>query len=278
MAEAQVNGFKMHYLDVGKGRPVVLLHGLGGNCYEWEAQTEALSKQFRVIVPDLRGHGRTDFATTPSYTPFDHAKDIVALLDHLQVQKAWAVGLSMGGFVTLSLALRHPEKLDGIILAATAPMVDADTKALTGVWMEIFRKQGLEAYTDRVLKDIFTLDFFEANHQAVMHWVESQKTRNFAGTLPSAAGASNFDVRKDLVNIHLPTLCVHGLNDRVIDPAFARRMRQAIQGAEVKLLTDTGHILIVERAAEFNEMVIEFITRTRGGPESPKSTVSPAEW
>ena len=263
MAEAYINGFKMHYLDVGTGDPIVFLHGLGGNCYEWEGQMEPFSRRFRVIAPDLRGHGRSDMPQTPTYTPFDHARDVVALLDHLGIAKTWVVGLSAGGFVTLALAVHHPDRLRGIVLAATAPMVDADTRAVAERWAEIFRKEGVEAYLSRVTKDIFTLDFFLEHEKEVDHFLETQKHRNFAGIAPSGVGNLGFDVRSELPKIRIPTLAIHGLNDRVVDPAYARRMRQAIPGAEVKLLPDTGHIVNVERPEEFNAAVLEFITKER---------------
>ncbi len=261
MPEAQIRGFKMNYAEVGKGEHLVLLHGLGGNHREWDGQLEFFSPMLHVIAPDLRGHGNSDPPVTEKYTPFDHAEDIVALLDHLKIQKAWIVGLSAGGFVTQATALRHQDRVKGIVLAGTSPYVDKDIVAIGQKWAEIFLKEGMEAYLDRVVKDIFTLDFFLAHKDVVDHFIETQKHRDLKGIAASGRGNVGFDVRHELVKLKIPVMAIHGLNDRVVDPAYARRLRQAVVGAEVKLLPDTGHIINVERPEEFNRSILEFMTR-----------------
>ncbi|MCL4324384.1 MAG: alpha/beta hydrolase [Candidatus Thermoplasmatota archaeon] len=261
MADATVNGFKMHYGDQGQGETLLFLHGLGGNSSEWDLQVPFFSRRFRVVTPDLRGHGQTDPPTTDTYTPFDHAKDVTALLDHLGIDKAWIVGLSAGGFDTLATALTYPDRVRGIVLAATSPYVDKDIVAVGNRWIEIFQKQGMDAYLDRVVKDIFTLDFFLAHKEEVDKFIESQKHRNLKGIAPSGRGNLGFDVRHELVKLKIPVLAIHGLNDRVVDPAYARRVRQAVVGAEVKLLPDTGHIINVEKPEEFNATILDFMVR-----------------
>jgi pimeloyl-ACP methyl ester carboxylesterase len=251
----------MHYLDQGKGDALVLLHGLGGNCHEWDLQMKVFSSHYRVIAPDLRGHGLSEMPTTPTYTPFDHASDVVALLDRLKVDKAWVLGLSAGGFVTLALAVVRPERLKGIILASTAPYVDEDTRNVGERWVEIFQNEGIRAYLARVVKDLFTLDFFLKHPDEVKDFMDSQKHRNLAGIAPSAVGNNSFDVRGELSRIKLPALIIHGLNDRVVNPAHARLLRIALRGSEVKLLTGAGHIVNVERAREFNTTVLDFMAR-----------------
>jgi pimeloyl-ACP methyl ester carboxylesterase len=264
MANITINGTRIHYLDHGTGEDVTFLHGLGGNCHEWDRQIENFSDRFRVIVPDLKGHGLSDLPMAPIYTPFDHASDLVALWDALGIEKSWVVGLSMGGFVALALAVAHPKRLKGIVLTSTSPYVDKDSKEVGERWIQIFQTEGINAYLTRVMKDLFTLDFYLNDREEVERFIESQKHRNLAGIVPSANGNNTFDIRAELSGIRLPTLIVHGLNDRVINPAHARRMRQAIPGAEVRLFTDTGHVVNVERAREFNQTVIEFLSRKRG--------------
>jgi 3-oxoadipate enol-lactonase len=261
MPESMVNGFKMNYTDTGKGENLVLLHGLGGNGRAWEGQIEFFSPMMRVIAPDLRGHGRSEPPNAESYTPFNHAEDVVALLDFLKVEKAWFVGLSAGGFVTQAIALRHPERVKGIILAATSPYVDKDIVAVGQKWMEVYLKGGKDAYLDRVVKDIFTLDFYLAHQDVVDRFIETQKHLDFKAIAPSGRGNIGFDVRHELVKMKLPVLAIHGLNDRVVDPAYARRVRQAVVGAEVKLMPDTGHMLNVERPEEFNQAILDFMAR-----------------
>lgn len=261
MPKILVDEFRMHYIDQGSGEAVVLLHGLGGNCHEWDLQLKAFSSRYRVIAPDLKGHGLSEMPTTPTYTPFDHASDVIALLDALKVEKAWVVGLSAGGFVTLAMAVLHPERLKGMVLVSTAPYLDEDTRNVGERWVQIFQSEGVMAYLSRVVKDLFTLDFFLKHPDEVQDFIDSQKHRNLSGISPSAKGNNSFDVRGELSRIKLPVLVIHGLNDRVVNPSHARRMRQALAGSEVKLFTGTGHIVNVERAREFNDTVLDFLAR-----------------
>lgn len=108
------DGVHIYYMEEGEGTPLVLLHGFAGNGHlEWRKSgvLEALSKEYRVIVPDQRGHGRSDKPHTPDQYGAAMAEDVVHLLDHLKIEKAHVVGYSMGGFVTLKLIAMHPERL-----------------------------------------------------------------------------------------------------------------------------------------------------------------------
>ncbi len=107
-------GIQIYYTDEGEGVPVVLLHGFACNGHlEWRKNRviEALRKEYRVIVPDQRGHGRSDKPHTPEQYGVQMVEDVVRLLDHLNIEKAHVVGYSMGGFITLKLIAMHPERL-----------------------------------------------------------------------------------------------------------------------------------------------------------------------
>ncbi len=108
------DGVPIYYAEAGEGVPLVLLHGFACNGHlEWRKNgvIEALSKTYRVIVPDQRGHGRSDKPHTPEQYGVQMAEDVVRLLDHLNIEKAHVLGYSMGGFVTLKLIALHPERL-----------------------------------------------------------------------------------------------------------------------------------------------------------------------
>lgn len=261
MTFAEVHGSRLFYEETGQGPPLVLLHGLGGNAREWDLQVPAFSARYRVIVPELRGHGRSDLPTTPKYTPFDHARDVVGLLDTLGIPKAWVLGISAGGFVTLALALEHPDRLHGVILVATAPHSDKFTIAVATGWAEAFKSGGIEAYLDRLMKDIFYPDYLLDHLDELDGFRESQKGRDFRGIAPSATANVEFDVRGRIGKIRLPALVIHGLDDRVVDATHARILRQSILGSEMRLYPHTGHMLIIERPKEFNEVVLDFLDR-----------------
>src|SRR5947209_5040542 len=107
--QAQINGIELHYQDGGTGRPLLLVHGFPLNAAMWEAQ-QPLAESSRLVVPDLRGFGATQ-APSGAYTMDLYADDLASLLDHLGIDRAVVCGLSMGGYVALAFARRHPTRL-----------------------------------------------------------------------------------------------------------------------------------------------------------------------
>ncbi len=117
MPKAAINGFDVHYQQMGQGTDVVLLHGLFASLAFWYFSVmPGLAKSFRVTAYDLRGHGYTDVPNA-GYTSSDMAHDLHALLDHLQIERAHLVGHSFGGAVALSYTLIHPERVHSLTLA-----------------------------------------------------------------------------------------------------------------------------------------------------------------
>jgi pimeloyl-ACP methyl ester carboxylesterase len=115
--EAVVNGFRMHYEDHGRGEPVVFLHGftLDGHMRDWQ---HGLAKKYRVIVADMRFHGRSEAPEGSTFTLAEAADDVRGLLDHLKISRAHLVGLSMGGGYALETAVRYPERILTLTLAS----------------------------------------------------------------------------------------------------------------------------------------------------------------
>lgn len=247
--------------DSGAGIPVILLHELGGNARDWDEQARELSTHRRVVVPELRGHGRTAPPPEEAYSPFQHASDIHDLIEHLGLKAPWVVGLSLGGLVALALALEHPEELRGIVLVSTTAHVDRYTREVETRWMQVFREEGVEAYLNRLLQDVFYPDWLLDHLDEADRFREDQRHRRLAGIAPSAAGSFSWDVRGQIARIRLPTLVVHGMDDRVVDPTSARILRQTILGSEMKLYANTGHLLHREHPKEFARLLEDFFSR-----------------
>jgi len=124
-----VNGFQLHYDERGGGEPLLLLHGGSGIGGDWKAVFTAGDPHgFRVIVPDLRGHGRS---TNPSlaFTFRQAAHDMFALLDHLGIQGVKAIGLSMGAKTLLHMATLQPDRVDAMVLVSATPYFPAQARA-----------------------------------------------------------------------------------------------------------------------------------------------------
>jgi len=127
--------------------------------------------------------------------------------------------------------------------------------------MQVFREEGVEAYLNRLLQDVFYPDWLLDHLDEADRFREDQRHRRLAGIAPSAAGSFSWDVRGQIARIRLPTLVVHGMDDRVVDPTSARILRQTILGSEMKLYANTGHLLHREHPKEFARLLEDFFSR-----------------
>ncbi len=147
MAKALVNGLNIHYYQVGEGPDLVLLHGLTGNLAVWHfTLVPRLRDEYRITTYDLRGHGRSDMPATGYSTDY-LAADLLALMDHLEIEKAHLVGHSLGADIALHLAMLHPERVDKIVAieAGLAALVEMRKHPDWPGWAEWGR--ALEQYT-----------------------------------------------------------------------------------------------------------------------------------
>jgi pimeloyl-ACP methyl ester carboxylesterase len=119
MQSISINGIRISCVDIGKGAPLLLLHGLGGSHDDWRMQIPEFAAKYRVIVPDLRGFGASE--RREPFTIQRHARDMMALLSALAIESAHVVGISMGGAVAIELALRAPQAVASLVLVNTAP-------------------------------------------------------------------------------------------------------------------------------------------------------------
>jgi pimeloyl-ACP methyl ester carboxylesterase len=122
MAYFEHEGCNLHYEEYGHGTPLLLVHGLGSSTLDWEEQIPALSARYRVIVPDVRGHGRSD-KPRERYSIAGFSADLVALIEHLNLGPTHYVGLSMGGMIGFQLAVDQPQLLKSLTIVNSAPEV-----------------------------------------------------------------------------------------------------------------------------------------------------------
>lgn len=122
MAYFEHEGCTLHYEEYGQGEPLVLLHGLGSSCQDWEYQVPELARQYRVILLDVRGHGRSD-KPRERYSIAGFSADLLALLEHLNTGPVHLAGLSMGGMIGFQFAVDHPHRLRSLCIVNSAPEV-----------------------------------------------------------------------------------------------------------------------------------------------------------
>lgn len=258
--KAKIKDIEMYYEETGKGVPLVLIHGMGGDTTAWSHLIPELSKEVRCIAVDLRGHGKSDKPDMP-YTQDLFAEDVATLLDKLRVDQAYICGSSMGGFVALKMALNHPQKVKGLILIDTATHMPPKSLEVATRLGKIFMEKGLDAYFEAEVKEIFHPMFVRRHKDAVKAFIDSKKTRDPAIAMRIQQGNMKSPIAMDkaIKNIKIPTLIIHGKEDTVVPFRESELMHKKIPNSEIAIIPFTGHAAILERKDFFADMILYFI-------------------
>jgi pimeloyl-ACP methyl ester carboxylesterase len=262
--DVTVLGFKLHYLEAGSGPPVVLLHGLGGDGSRWAPNIAPLSKDFHVFALDQIGFGQSD-KPLANYNTAMLAEFLADFLKAVNVQKASLVGNSMGAGVALYTAVHHPSIVDRIVLADGGGFrrSDAAPGAGTPPSAEALRRRQLQNSTTREETREFFKILFHDKSLVTDRMVDEQLTMRlrsaFTITKMQEAGDRGSLSEADVRGVKAPTLIVWGKDDELADPAGANRLERTIPGAKKIIVDNCGHMPQIEKAAEFNRLVREFL-------------------
>jgi len=258
----------LSYREEGSGPAIILLHGVGGDRLLWNAVIPDLSGEFRLVVPNLRGHG--DMPFPPGSTcSFDELEgDVLALLDRLGLTAVHWVGFSGGAFLALQLALNHPERSRSLTLVSGAAYCDAHQKAVMERWWTTYDQEGPDAFALRLLKDLYYPDWIEAHLEVADALREEVVGRDFTGARAWGKAMTTFDEKNRIASLKLPTLMVQAMDDAVVDASHGRILRQTISGAQIRILVQTGHLIPAERPKELVESIRTLVQRAEG-PTDP---------
>jgi pimeloyl-ACP methyl ester carboxylesterase len=261
MSTASVRGIEMAYDEVGSGPPVVLLHGFPFNRSMWREQAAALSDRYRVVTPDLRGHGETTATGEMLVTMNEMAQDVAALMDHLRIERAALGGLSMGGYVSFAFYRRFPLRVRTCILADTRPHADTEeARANRELQAQKALEEGMEAIADIMLPKLLTAQTLLERPETVARVREM-----ITGNRPEGAAAAlrGMALRDDhtylLERIIAPTLIIAGSEDEITPLADAELMRREIRGSQLKIIEGAGHLSSIEQPEQFNRALREFL-------------------
>ena len=261
---------ELHYEDYGAGKPVVLIHGWPLSGRSWEAQLPALiGAGYRVIAYDRRGFG----ASSQPWSGYDYdtfAADLHGLMTHLDLKDATLVGFSMGGGeVARYIGTYGTERVAKAVFAGAVPPYLYKTEgnpdgALDDATIKQFQ-EGVKS--DRMaFLDGFTTGFFSVGGKLMVSEPQRQYARDIAafaspkGTLDCIGAFAYTDFRADLAKIKLPTLVIHGDSDAIVPfEVSGARTHKAIPGSVLKLVKGAPHGFNLSHAAEFNQMLLEFL-------------------
>ena len=215
-----INGINLAYTDSGKGHPLVFIHAFPLSRLMWLPQVEALSKQYRGITLDLRGHGESDTLLW-NFTLEDYAKDVYALLQHLNVPQATFIGLSMGGYTLFALYRMFPDTVSRLVLADTrAQSDDKEGKAGRLSMAQTAYNKGPAAIADIMIPKLLAPSTVEKRKdivEKVREMILENQSSGFVVDL--MAMAARQDSTSLLSQITCPTLVIVGNNDVATPPS-----------------------------------------------------------
>jgi 3-oxoadipate enol-lactonase len=245
--------------DGAEGLPaLVLSNSLGTTHAMWEAQIGTLTEHFRVLRYDSRGHGQSEVSPGP-YDIALLARDVLALLDALELDRVRFCGLSIGGMVGIWLGAHAPGRLEQLVLSNTSAYIGSPE--LWNSRIETVRRSGMHALADTVIERWLTPRFRESNPETVRRIRDMLLTTPPEGYAACAAAVRDMDQRDLLTRIRTPTLVICGAQDPATPPEHGRFIAERIRGARITEL-DASHLSNVEAAPAYNRTLLEFLANT----------------
>jgi 3-oxoadipate enol-lactonase len=244
------------YFDQGQGSVVLLLHAFPLNRTMWEPQFAALSSDFRVLAPDIRGFGGSQ---PPSpWTMESMADELKEFLDGLEIPECAVAGVSMGGYIALSFWAKYPRRVQRLVLSNTRAKADNETeKAARNDMIAALEQTGPSVLEERMLPRLLQPDpqpevadrvrsmINQAGAPAAIHALTAMRDRPDLSTMVSRIGC--------------PTMVVTGAADAIIKVEDARAMADVIRGSRFMRIPNSGHLSNLENPQQYNQALLDFL-------------------
>ena len=273
MKTVQISTGETAYVDQGVGHPVLLVHGFPLDHTMWNDQIAALAPHARVIAPDLRGFGRSPLGPIDAehgITMERYADDLAELLDALQIgpdQPVVFAGLSMGGYIAWQFVRKHAARLRALVLLDTRALADTEEARAGRIKMA---EKVAEWGSARVAEMMGPKLAAPSTHESKPEVVSSLR-RVVVDTSPAVIAAAQRglaarpDVTSMLPKIAVPTLVIVGDQDVISPPDEMKHIAQAIPGAKLVVIPNSGHMTTMENPAAVNKAMQDFITHLARG-------------
>lgn len=253
MDTVAVNGINLAYTRLGKGTPLMLVHGFPLDSSSWNELIPYLKDHFDLILPDLRGFGKSTTVDAP-YTLSDMADDLAGLLDHLGVEKTALAGHSMGGYISLAFAKKYPQRVSGLGLVASQAAADApEGKERRYKTAADVAEKGVGVVVDamppKLSADVRVQEF-------VRGVIERQSKQAVIGALK--AMAEREDAMPILSSFNFPLVLIHGDADQLIPIERAKEIKSANPSARLLELKGAGHMPMMEFARQTADRLMIF--------------------
>ena len=252
------NGISINYTIEGEGPWLAMSHSLACNLHMWDEEAKRLSKRYKVLRYDTRGHGESS-APAGAYTLELLAEDLHALLQALGVQSAHFVGLSMGGMIGQTYALKYPGMFKSLALCDTTSRYPAEAAGLWAERIKTVEAQGMEPLVASTLERWFTAPFRQARPEVVAKVAAMIRSTPVPGYVGCSHAIPKINVTARLAEIRCPSVVIVGKDDPGTPVAMAEEIHQALPGSELVVIPAAAHLSNLEQPDAFNQALARFL-------------------
>ncbi|MFW9887835.1 MAG: alpha/beta fold hydrolase [Candidatus Thorarchaeota archaeon] len=261
MSLCDVNGIKIYYEIHGDGEPVIFGNGVFSNTSGWVNQTPVFSKEYQVILYDMRGQGQSEKPEEP-YSFEVHAEDQKALLDELGYSKVHHVGISYGGELGLVFALNHPKMLKSLVVCSSVSFIGPLLREMCLLWRYACVLEDPQLFYNATVPLNFGESFIR-EQTALLEQAKSRYTQlEYPPLVRLIDSFLQLDITDQLPQIITPTCVIAGEKD-ILKPAapYSEVIHDALPNSEISLIQDSGHAVTFEKPQEFNNIVLRFLRK-----------------
>ena len=268
------DGVRLHYEETGSGTPVILVHEFAGDVRSWEAQLRHFGQRYRCIAFNARGYPPSDVPEDPAaYSQARAADDVKSVLDHLGIERAHVVGLSMGGFATLHFGFRHPARARSLVVDGCGYGAEKDQRERfrgeAETVAEFLKTKGIAAFAEKYAYGPTRVQFENKDPRGFAEFKRMLADHSAVGSAMTQLGVqrerpSLYDLVDQMRALTIPTLILTGDEDwPCLQPALL--MKQTIPTAALAVMPNCGHTINIEDPDQFNRLVGEFLMQVDSG-------------
>jgi pimeloyl-ACP methyl ester carboxylesterase len=261
MPKAKIDDITMYYEVHGdRGTPLVHIGGLAGDARAWQRQIAVYAGRHRVLAFDNRGTGRTDCPDGP-YSTKQFARDTVSLMDHVGIDKAHVLGISMGGAIAQEIALGYPDRVKSLVINCSFAKMDRYGARTIENIMGVYEKQGAREAARHFVLYFYPLAYFN-EHKAEVDAKEKvlgDSKRPAHAFTASSRACLKHDTRKRLGRIRCPVLVNAGSDDLMCSPSSSREIADGVPGARFKLYRNASHFFLAQHFEKATSDIMRFL-------------------
>lgn len=262
MPHLHVNQVDLYYEFHGPeaGELLILNNGVFMNTASWAFQLPDLARRYRVLTYDMRGQGQSEHPES-NYSLDLHAEDLVALMDALGLDRAHMVGTSYGGELNLQMGIRHPERCASLVIVASVSHSDPLLAAMIERWRLAAMLGDGPQFFRLIYADTYSEGFLSDRPELIPMAEQRYASLDLPAAVRLIESFQCFDVLADLGRIQVPTCIVSAELDLLKPRKYGEIMHRAIAGSEFHLIPGAGHVVVLERAAEVNTIILGFLVK-----------------